>query len=315
MDRLYQFVWKNGHHLALFICCLISVVFLLQGQNNRVVLAKKLSSRLLLPLQSGIRYFRSITELKEENHKLGDLVMQLSRENQELVESGLENERLRAMINFKEKTPFRAVMAEVVSVAGGRLQNSITIDRGIDSGLRPPMPVVHAAGLVGRIVEVFDNSATVQLLLDRDSRVSALVQRSRTLGILQWKVGKLLELQKVHLRADVRQGDLVVTSGFGGVFPKGVVIGEVTQVNEDEYNLTKEVLVVPAVDFDHLEEVFVVLSSSPNEIDEYRLSADKEELLAQILGSTYSASKEVAVERARRRIISDSTRADSSRTR
>jgi rod shape-determining protein MreC len=128
------------------------------------------------------------------------------------------------------------------------------------------MSVVTSQGLVGRVVEVYPSAALVQILLDRNCPVSAMIHRSRVSGILAYEGGTAFRLKNVLWRMDVREGDIVVSSGLGGLYPKGLQLGWVSEVSSNPRDLFKEIVVEPSVDFNSLEEVFVLLST-PEEVE------------------------------------------------
>ena len=136
----------------------------------------------------------------------------------------------------------------------------IVINRGSEQGITKDMPVVTPQGLVGNVIQVFGNTAKVQLILDPRSAVGSLVQRteSRTAAIVEGSGTTPLSPRMVNLArdADIIKGDKVITSGWGGIYPKGLVVGEVTAVVNEEGGLLKYAVLKPAVDFDRLEEVF-----------------------------------------------------------
>jgi rod shape-determining protein MreC len=113
--------------------------------------------------------------------------------------------------------------------------------------------------LVGKVVDVFEKSSLVQLLMDRNCPVSAMIQRTRVSGILNYHGGNTFRLENVPWRMDVRQGDQIISSGMGDLFPKGLHLGRVIGVRSNERSLFKEISVEPSVDFNSLEEVFVII--------------------------------------------------------
>ena len=120
------------------------------------------------------------------------------------------------------------------------------------------MAVVTAQGLAGKVLQVGNNHSTAELLLDRNFRVSALVQRSRVSGIVKWIEGESVVLSQVPKRSDVKIEDQVITSGLSLIFPGGLKIGKVTSVEEEEKGMFMTITLKPAVDFTKLEEVFVI---------------------------------------------------------
>jgi rod shape-determining protein MreC len=142
---------------------------------------------------------------------------------------------------------------------------TILIDRGSRAGLRRNLPVVSPAGLVGRVVEVTPSTARVQLITDPVSASGALMQRTRVTGIAIGNLDSGLRVRYLPLLADVVVGDNVVTSGMGGVFPKGIPVGRVTAVERKSGALFQEAVLEPAVDLGRLEEVLVLMDTVPRE--------------------------------------------------
>jgi rod shape-determining protein MreC len=205
----------------------------------------------------------------QENKKLHQMVMELTLENYKLKEKHLENSRLRALLEFRSELRYQVIPAEVVAAEPNRPPGtgSVLINKGKEEGIKRNMPVLNLHGLVGKIEEVFPHRSTVQLMLDPNFRVSALDQRSRVFGVIKPQPGHglLLKLDNVPAREDVRLGDEVVSAGLGGVFPVGIRIGVVTRVEEQTFRKTspysgifKEIEVKPSVDFNSLEEIFVL---------------------------------------------------------
>jgi rod shape-determining protein MreC len=123
------------------------------------------------------------------------------------------------------------------------------------------MPVLGSAGVVGQIVRVSANSSRVLLLTDHSSGIASTIQRSRARGVVKGRGEGLCSLEFAIREEDVKVGDQVVTSGIGGIFPKGLPIGEVTMVKRGEYGVFQNITIRPAVDILHLEEVLVVLKA------------------------------------------------------
>lgn len=170
------------------------------------------------------------------------------------------------MLDYKKSAPqFDFVTAAVVARDPGTWTNIIVINRGTAQGIAKDMPVVTSQGLVGNVVQAYSSTAKVQLILDPRSAVGALVQRpeSRVAAIVEGNGARPLSPRMVNLArdADVIKGDQVITSGFGGIYPKGLMLGEVVDVVNEEGGLLKYAVLKPAVDFDRLEEVFVIVRS------------------------------------------------------
>lgn len=190
----------------------------------------------------------------------------LRQSNLNLTEIMAENVRLRNMLEYKKGSPqFDLVIAAVVGRDPGSWTSTIIINRGTADGIAKDMPVVTPHGLVGSVVSVYANAAKVNLILDPRSAVGALVQRpeSRVAAIVEGHGATPLTPRMVNIArdADVVKGDKIVTSGFGGIYPKGILIGEVIDLVNEEGGLLKYAVLNPAVDFDRLEEVSVIVRS------------------------------------------------------
>ena len=205
-----------------------------------------------------INYLALVTTSRE-NHALRESVRQLNTRLIESQDALLENERLKKLLALKSSLPPASVAATVIGEDIAPWYRSIVIDRGSVDGLSEGMPVTATSGVVGRVVKVSASSSRVLLLTDHASSIAAMIQRSRARGVLKGKGGDSCSLDFSVREDDVKVGDIVTTSGVGGVFQKGRVLGEVTMVKKGEYGMFQTIEVRPAVNTFHLEEVIVLL--------------------------------------------------------
>lgn len=220
-------------------------------------------SRVAGTIQEGQSMTRDMGTLFQENKQLKAENADLRKRVFDLTEQSAENERLRVMLDFRNKTSaFQLKTAAVIGKDPGILNFSIRINAGLQDGIRPNMPVVTPNGLVGHVTEVFSGTSKVKLLIDSTSAAASMVQRpqSRAVGIIEGLAAPTTGLRMKNLTrdADIIKGDKVMTSGFGGIYPKGLLIGEVADVADDDGGLLKHAVIKPMVDYDRLEEVFVV---------------------------------------------------------
>jgi len=194
-----------------------------------------------------------LEQLRDQNQRLRARVA-------ELEEDRLENERLRGLVQLAQAQDLDAVAARVIGRPTNSWEGVITIDRGSADGIAVGMPVVGAVGLLGQTVSVAPNSARVRLITDQRGGVAALVQRSRAEGVVRGSIEGDLTMDFVSTETTVRAGDVVVTSGIGGVYPKGLVIGEVTAVERLENSLYQAIELEPTAQLSGLEEVLVVIA-------------------------------------------------------
>lgn len=235
----------------------LALLFLL-GSLIRIPILRDVAGFVFSGPQRVLRDAGAVGRLRSENERLRREAARLAFENFTLREARYENARLRRMLEFSAASGFRLVPASIVAREAGPFARGLKINKGERAGLRVNMPVVTHDGLIGKLVTVDRDAAYVQTLEDPDFRVSALIQRSRTAGILAWNPGKGAELFDVPHHADAEEGDLVVTSGLGEVFPKGILIGRVAHVSDKEGLLFQTIHVEPFVEYSHLEEVFVI---------------------------------------------------------
>lgn len=211
----------------------------------------------------------------------------LRRENEELTarlaeleELRVENESLRSMLAMASEAGLSGLGASVIGVSADAWQDTITIDRGSLDGVEAGMPVTDGAGAVGQVSAVGPTSSTVTLLTDSTSAASAMLQGSRATGVLRGSVDGSLHLEYVETSASVSVGDLVVTSGLGGAYPKGLLIGTVASVTSSPSDVYYSIVVAPAARQGSYEEVLVVTS-----FDAAKADAAAESLLADGLAA------------------------------
>lgn len=179
-----------------------------------------------------------------------------------LEESRLENERLRALVELAQASETESVGARVIGRPTSSWEGVITIDRGSSDGIQNGMPVLGPTGLLGQTISVTPASSKVRLITDQRSGVAGLVQRSRAKGIVHGSLDGGLTFDFVSRDDPVKVGDVVVTSGLGGAFPKGIVVGEVTKVERDPSALYQKIELSPSGDISGLEEVLVLVGAS-----------------------------------------------------
>jgi rod shape-determining protein MreC len=200
---------------------------------------------------------------QQQIRELNERVSLLEIENQKLSDAEKENQRLQGLLDYKATIPDqKTVFAKVVFKSPGYMFDVFVINAGYNQGVRKDMAVVNADGLIGRVSGVGGNWSQVTALVDSRSAVSAIVERNRDHGIVRGAVqnGDNCTMNYLPVDSDAVPGDTVVTSGLDAIFPKGVRIGTVTEVSLDENQLQKNAVVDPSVDFNHIEEVLVLLT-------------------------------------------------------
>ena len=258
MARLNEWVLLRRDTLAFALAMIVSVALLLSNDNSQVRALRVWTLDGFGFLLDRLGTFKRLEHLEAENRALRRRNAELMLETARLYEAGLENERLRRMLAFKAESELSLVPAKVVGHQNNGLINAMLIGAGERDGVHKDQAVVTAEGLVGRVFAVGKHYATTQLLLDRNFRASAMVQRSRVNGIVRWQGGDHVVLGEVPRRSDVQVGDRVVTSGLSTIFPAGLEIGTVIRSADQENGMFMDIEVRPSVDFSKLEEVFVI---------------------------------------------------------
>jgi rod shape-determining protein MreC len=203
--------------------------------------------------------------IEEENKNLKNKINELKAALILYQEGYLEAQRLRKLLDLKDDYSYYFVSARVIGKEQAALSKTILINKGAVHGLKNGMPVIAPPGLIGRLVDVSWHVSKVLLFIDENSNVGAIVQRTRTQGIISGAGHRGLILKYISKTQDVKEGDVIVSSGMGGVFPKGLLIGQVSHVDRQDASLFLKINVAPFVDFSKLEEI-LILASEENEI-------------------------------------------------
>jgi rod shape-determining protein MreC len=209
------------------------------------------------------RRYAALRGVREENQRLRERLAQLEEENLQFREALVEGGRLRTIANMRRDAEIPMRPAQVVGIDVSPWFHSVLVDRGRNDGVDSGMPVVTEEGVVGVVTATSPNAARTLLLLDAQSSIDGIVQRSRARGIVRGTGEPSLEFEFFVRGDDVQVGDLIITSGFGGVHPKGSRIGEVVEVHADPEAFVHRAVLRPAVDFGRLEQVFVLLWRGP----------------------------------------------------
>jgi rod shape-determining protein MreC len=215
---------------------------------------------------------RDFRTLRQRNNELNLLVERLTVENLQLAEVVTENEQLRSFFEFAQTNPtydFRGgqIIGRVISEGSSPFINTIEIDLGEKHGLKQGMPVVTDRGLVGRIMDVQPYTSEILLINDASSSVNAMTQTSRAPGALRGRVGQSPLMSLIPPDVEVSVGEIVITSGLGGRFPKGIVIGQIVDILQNDNQAFQQAVVHPTVDLDRLELVMVITSFPPTPED------------------------------------------------
>lgn len=205
--------------------------------------------------------------VRRENTTLRAEIEELRVQAMQVGETREENARLRRLLVLRARLPLATLAGEVIGREAGGWVRSLTVNRGRGDGIAQQTPVIVPDGLVGRVVQVHRGAAVIQLLNDPASTVGAVVQRTRTAGLVEGDAGGTVRFKfMARDGANVAPGDLVVTSGLGALFPKGLPVGRVTKVEDKGSALFHFAVLAPAVDFSRVEEVLLVTGQTTQDV-------------------------------------------------
>lgn len=268
--------YRRFLQLSVAVILIITAISFINRGKEHYILPERLLGIVLSPVQGAVQgisnYLTGTIEgivelrnLRDENRRLREELEKRDYMYSLLAELRAENARLLKLVNLREMMPeFETIAARVIAREPSNWYNAITINVGSQQGIEVDMPVITHRGLVGRVMSVDGNRAQVLLLLDQRSSVGGMIQKSREPGIVKGFAGEKENLRLLYLPRDakIQAGDRVITSGLGGVFPKGLIIGSVIEVKAEEYGLSQYAVVRAAADFHHLEEVLVIVAAA-----------------------------------------------------
>ncbi len=261
MLRAFRFIvdlFTQRHGVVAFAFFLVLGILMREAPTTvRESIVDTSLSTVFYPVQlltSSVNDFKSLQaeneHLKEENARLRQETYHASEGLQELA-------RLHTLVRFDDKWDFPIVTARVVGHNPGRFLTTLVINRGTHHGVKDNMPVFSMNGLVGKISKAMVTHSSVQLLMDPNLKLSVLERRTRVVGFLESMDGRLLSAM-IPSHAGVAEGDTLITSGLGGIFPKGIPVGTVRAVRKADLDVMSLMDVAPFQEFSTLEEVFVM---------------------------------------------------------
>ena len=257
--------------IVITIILLILIVVFSNGENNASFF-ENVASKLVMPVQNGLTYlknkisgndtfFTDINKLKEENEQLLARNSELEQSLRELENIKTENETLKEYMNLTEKYgEYKTIPAYVINKDISNYSKTIVINVGTNDGVKEDMTVIGDQGLVGHIVSVTDTTAKVQTIIDTASSVSATMSSTDETIVCKGTLESTTELKAMYIPTDynIIQGDSIETSGLGGIYPKGIHIGTVKQVEATKNVTDRYAVIETAVDFDKLSTVLVI---------------------------------------------------------
>ncbi|NMA65548.1 MAG: rod shape-determining protein MreC [Clostridiaceae bacterium] len=258
----------------LIVVLLLTLAAVSYNEKSKVNIISNIVSIPAVPIQKAVAfidekissflsYFEDVKLTKEENEKLKQRISELEQDVRDIDKLRKENRELRDALNYKDQyEEYDFIGADIIAKDPGNWFDVFTIDRGIKDGIEENSPVITAYGLVGRVSKIDALTSKVVSIIDMDSNVSARFSKSRDLVVVRGDVelrnkGQC-RVDYIPPDLDVLPGDTVETSGMGGIFPKGIIIGKVVKVIQNEGQYDSYAIIEPVVDFKRLEDVLVL---------------------------------------------------------
>ena len=222
---------------------------------------QKASTLIIKTIHGIFQEYLFLVHLQKENVMLKQKIAELQRENHQMKEMVLANERLQRLLQFREKISSTVIAAEVIGQGPSSWFKSVTINKGEKDGVRKGMAVISPKGVVGQILKTGPYHSVVLLIIDYNSAIDSIVQRTRAKTIVEGKGENRCQLKYLLRAEDIGVGDIIVTSGLSGNFPKGLMVGEILKVDKKGHGIFQYAELVPSVDLTKLEEVLVIADS------------------------------------------------------
>ncbi|MEK6560183.1 MAG: rod shape-determining protein MreC [Nitrospirota bacterium] len=218
----------------------------------------------------------NLVNVQEENRQLVEEVKRLRSEAIYLKEKAATGDRLMELLKLGDTSAVKHVAANVIAKDPANWYGALVINKGEEDGIKPNMGVITAEGVIGRIVKTAPDYSRVLLLSDRNSAIAGLIQRTGYEGIAEGQQGRVLRLNYIMTDADVLDGDIVITSGTDGVFPRGIVIGRINKIEKPQNRLFQSIELIPVATLSKVREVMVIKSLISPDVDRL-LKEEKEE--------------------------------------
>jgi len=263
---------KQIRGFLLFGCLLTAILILIISMAGRkeFTAPHKFGLEIIGPFQTAISKisnfaggfwgkYIALLHLREENEELRQELLQYRTANIEYREAMATNVRLQKLLELKESLPPPTLTAEIVGKDPSLWFHTFTINRGASDGVQKGMPVVTVEGVVGQVLTSSPNYSKVLLATDPNSAIEIITQKTRVQGIAKGLGHDAFGLYYVLKSAEVEKGDYVLTSGLGGVFPKGLMVGTVSEIKKSRRGMFQDIEIQPAVDFSQLEHLIIIM--------------------------------------------------------
>jgi len=257
------FLPRYQRNIHFTVAVLIAAILVFDGRVVNGYVSQAALAVLYQPFVKVRHLFEELYAVNEENQRLHQALVETSLRLSEVEEMKRENIRLRSVLGFEPPPPYELLPARVVSLIGEQRPSSAVINKGHKDSVITNQAVINQDGLIGKIVSVTPGFATVQLLTDPKNRVAVRIAESRGMGIVRYRLGSGMVLENFPIQGTAKVGDLILSSGLGGIYPPGLVVGTVNSVQRPPDEPFCRITVTPAVSFNSLEELFILKTVAP----------------------------------------------------
>ncbi len=270
---MLDFLQKNRRRISvIFLLVFFLIILISQTEKSRSDnWFSRFVQNVAYPFQSSFHYIETqvisfrdhyiwLVGVAEKNNELLLKVKQLEEQNAENREIRIAYQRLLALLEFRRKDPNEKVFAEVIVEIDKPFSRLLIINKGTEEGIRPNFGVVTPRGIVGKVQSATSIQSIVQLITDARTQFPVLIQRTRTKAMMKVKDNQLV-ISQIPRRLELYENDRIITSGLAGIFPKGIPVGRIKQIEKKEFGLFQSVILSPAVELNKIEEVAVILRS------------------------------------------------------
>ena len=257
--RLDKFKKKNIISFAIFVLLLVFLSSVIPALRNPVLNTLKYPFNLLTLIGRETRGIIFYHQNLIQNERLKKEIDYLRQKLNTAGEIYLENERLKNLLSFKQKSSYKVIAARVIGRSLDSWSSVIIIDKGSYSGIKRGMTAITYLGLVGQVIETTESTSKIMLLSDTNLGVSGIVQRSRQEGLVSGTLGSNLMMRYLPKECDIKTSDVIITAGLTSTYPKGLLIGTVVDVGEEFSGLSRYAIIKPSANLSNIEEVLIII--------------------------------------------------------
>ena len=254
--------FKNRRFLGYGSAFLLFLLVIISPGRIRPFLGNITSAIVLYPFSELKSYITGLENVAEDNRRLKNSLVEVTSQLSALAEARRENERLRDFLGFDPPESFKVVPVKIISLVHNIYPIAAQINKGANDSIKVNQPVINRFGLVGKISEVMPDFATVQLLTDPSNSVSGRIAESRQFGIIRFSLQRGMYFDNLPADAEINKGELVISSGLGGIYPPGLSVAIVDSVAVKRGDILKQVGLKPTVNFYEFDELYVLIGGN-----------------------------------------------------